>query len=128
MLRVSKDACVDVLRRNVGVNDGGDSNCRDCNSPNCFADYNAASRRKSRRGDVWPDVDVDDDGGDNIESGVRYLQEGECLWPVIRIFELSDDAEEDGVASCERTRIRPLVMVLLRLLMWCEHIRLTEST
>lgn len=106
VLRVTEYAREDVLGRNVGVDDSRDSNCGNGDSPNHLADRGAPSSGKSRRWNVGPDVDVDDDSRDNVERGVCDLQECQSLWPVVRVFELGYDAEEDGVAGCGTMWIR----------------------
>lgn len=106
VLGVAQDAVEDVLRRDAGVNDGGDGDRGDGDALDRLEDCGAPGRGEGGRGDVGPDADVDDDGGDYVDGGVCDLQECQRLWPVVGALELGDGAEEDGMAGCRTKQIR----------------------
>lgn len=82
----------------MGVDNGGNSNRGNRNTPNRFPDSCAARCRQSRRRNIGTHVNVDYDGSNDVQGCICDLKEGKCLWPVIGVFEFCDDAEKDRMA------------------------------
>lgn len=100
VLAVAEDAAKDVLARDVAVNNTSNDNRGDGNAPDGLAHGGRAGSQEGGGWDVGTDVDVDDDGGDNVEGGVGDLEQGEGLGEIVGILKLANDAKEARVARC----------------------------
>ena len=103
VLRAAEDPHEDVLGGDVAVDDAGDDDGGDGDAPDGPADLPGPGGRERGRGHVGPHVDVDDDGGDQVQRRVADLQERQRLGPVLGLLELRHDAEEARVPA-ERDR------------------------
>lgn len=99
MLAITEDAHEDVLSGNVAVDDASDDDGWDGNTPDGLAHRHGVGSRQSRGGNIRTDIDVGDDGGDQVQRCVGDLEQSQSLGEVLGLLELVDDAEEAGVAG-----------------------------
>ena len=83
---------------------------RNGNTPNDLSDDRRSSSGKSGRRNARADEDIDDDGGEEVKSGIGDLEEGESLGEVIGVLELGNDGEEARVTRW----VRKVLEVLCR--------------
>lgn len=82
----------------MAVNNTSNNNSRDGDTPDDLSHGSRTSGRKRRRRNIRSDKDVDDDGGEEVESSVDDLEESQSLGPILWLLELRDDSEEARVA------------------------------
>ena len=80
------------------INDTGDDNGGNGDTPDDLAHGGGSSGGQSGRGNIRADEDVDDDSGEEVKSGVDNLEESKGLGPVSGLLELVDNGEETRVA------------------------------
>lgn len=83
----------------MAVNNTSDDDGRDGDTPDDLSHSSRTSGRQSRRRNIRSDKDIDDDGGEEVESSVDDLEESQSLGPILRLLKLRDDSEEARMAG-----------------------------
>lgn len=99
VLGVAEDALEDVGGGDVSVDNTGDDDGGNGDTPDNLAHGGGPSSGESGGGNIRADKDVDDDSGEEVKSGVDNLEESKSLGPILGLLELVDNSEKTRVAG-----------------------------
>jgi hypothetical protein len=108
VLSASEDTDVDVLGSDVTEDDTGDDDGRQGDTPGDLGDQRRSTAQGGAGNHITSEV-VDDNSSDQVKGSVNGLEGHQSLGVVLRVTELTDEAQPCGVSTVGEDNVRDTV-------------------